>query len=116
VPEATPPATDDRQEPRAGFAERSIDRLAAAVAGLGDRRTQHIQRGWFFRISFAIAGFVVLAGGILMLVLPGPGLLVMAIGLAMLALEFNWAERLLVLTVERLHKTREMISRKRKPG
>lgn len=35
-----------------------------------------------------------------MLVLPGPAILVIPIGLAILALEFAWAERLLDLGVE----------------
>jgi uncharacterized protein (TIGR02611 family) len=33
--------------------------------------------------------------GVALIPLPGPGLLVIAIGLALLSLEFRWAERLL---------------------
>ena len=40
-------------------------------------------------------GFVLLVGGVLMLVLPGPGVAVIVLGLALLAREFVWAERLL---------------------
>lgn len=40
-------------------------------------------------------GFALLAAGVLMLVLPGPGLVVIALALAMLASEFVWARRLL---------------------
>jgi hypothetical protein len=36
-----------------------------------------------------------LAAGLAMLVLPGPGLLTLAAGMAILALEFPWARRLL---------------------
>jgi len=40
-------------------------------------------------------GFVLLAAGIAMLALPGPGWLTIAAGLALLASEFAWARNLL---------------------
>lgn len=40
-------------------------------------------------------GFLLLAGGIVMLVTPGPGWLAIAGGLTLLAAEFVWARRLL---------------------
>ena len=42
----------------------------------------------------AVVGFLLLSVGAALLVLPGPGLLVIAAGIAVLALEFPWAERL----------------------
>jgi hypothetical protein len=42
-----------------------------------------------------VAGLGLLAGGVAMLVLPGPGLAVIALGLAVLATEYDWAARLL---------------------
>ena len=45
------------------------------------------------RIVVAVVGFILLGVGIALLVLPGPGLLVIAAGIAVLALEFPWAER-----------------------
>lgn len=45
------------------------------------------------RIRIAVMGGTVLAFGVLMLVLPGPGLPVIAAGLAILATEFYWARR-----------------------
>jgi thiol:disulfide interchange protein len=42
-----------------------------------------------------VTGFVLLAAGVAMLALPGPGLLAMVAGLGMLAGEFHWARRLL---------------------
>jgi len=41
------------------------------------------------RIGIAIAGGVVIAAGVAMLVLPGPGIVVIAVGLAILSLEFE---------------------------
>ena len=46
------------------------------------------------KIAVATAGFSVIAGGMALIVLPGPGLVVIAIGLAILAREFPWAARL----------------------
>jgi uncharacterized protein (TIGR02611 family) len=51
-------------------------------------------------LAITVVGFSVLAAGIAM-VLPGPGLLVIMIGLAILAREFVWAERLLVKARQR---------------
>ena len=48
-----------------------------------------------FRLSVAAAGFAVLAVGLVMLLTPGPGLLVIIAGLAILAHEFAWAGRAL---------------------
>jgi hypothetical protein len=49
--------------------------------------------------------------GLAMLVLPGPGLLVIAAGLAMLALEFAWAERVLERTLDRMTSTGARVRR-----
>jgi len=46
------------------------------------------------RVVVAVVGFLLLSVGAALLVLPGPGLLVIAAGIAVLALEFPWAERL----------------------
>ncbi len=60
------------------------------------------------RIGIAIAGGVVVAAGIAMLVLPGPGLLTIALGLAILSLEFErpriWLQRLKARGVELKHR------------
>jgi uncharacterized protein (TIGR02611 family) len=77
------------------------------------RRERHKQRGRAYRIAFGIAGFVVLLGGIVLSLpfVPGPGLLLIAIGLGMLALEFAWAERLLERIVDRLEQAGERAAR-----
>ena len=46
------------------------------------------------RVVVAVVGFVLLGTGALLLVLPGPGLLLIAVGIAVLSLEFEWAGRL----------------------
>jgi tellurite resistance protein TerC len=52
-----------------------------------------------------VIGATVLIGGVAMLVLPGPGLLVIVLALAILATEFAWARHLLK-RVRREIKTR----------
>jgi uncharacterized protein (TIGR02611 family) len=47
------------------------------------------------KIVIGVVGVTVLLIGIAMLVLPGPGWVVIFVGLAMLATEFVWAKRLL---------------------
>jgi len=46
----------------------------------------------FFKI---LAGFTLLGLGVIMLVTPGPGWLVIFLGLTLLAAEFVWARRLM---------------------
>jgi uncharacterized protein (TIGR02611 family) len=47
------------------------------------------------RLMILILGAAVLLAGIAMLALPGPGVLVIILGLVILATEFAWAERML---------------------
>ena len=47
------------------------------------------------RVGVTLAGPVVVLAGVAMLVLPGPGLVVIALGFALLALEYEWARSLL---------------------
>jgi tellurite resistance protein TerC len=47
------------------------------------------------RVVVAVVGATVLLLGVALLVLPGPAFVVIPIGLAILAIEFAWARRLL---------------------
>jgi uncharacterized protein (TIGR02611 family) len=69
-------------------AQRMRERLA-------EQREAHARRNRFYRAGFAIVGATVTLAGVAMLVTPGPAFVVIPLGLAMLALEFAWAERLL---------------------
>ena len=51
-------------------------------------------RGRFKRTLLILAGFALLLVGVALLVLPGPGLLLVLGGLALLSNEFEWAHRL----------------------
>src|SRR3954469_14235409 len=65
------------------------------------------------RIAVSIAGFAVLIVGIAMLVLPGPGIVVIIAGLAILATEYVWAERLLRMAKERAVQAKDKVLRKK---
>ena len=67
----------------------------ALVRKLRARQAEHKQRGRLYRWAFVLLGLAILAVGIAMLALPGPAFVVIPIGLAILSLEFVWAERLL---------------------
>ena len=53
-------------------------------------------RATFRKIWKSIAGGAVILAGIIMFVIPGPGVVVVAMGVAILATEFPWARRLVV--------------------
>ncbi len=57
------------------------------------------------RVAVGVIGATILILGVVMLVTPGPGLIVIPIGLAILGLEFAWARRW-------LRKVRDGISRR----
>jgi uncharacterized protein (TIGR02611 family) len=67
---------------------RLIQRLQA-------QRDRHSRRPRPIRALYVVAGFTILAAGLLMLITPGPAFVVIPIGLAVLSLEFAWAEALL---------------------
>jgi uncharacterized protein (TIGR02611 family) len=54
-----------------------------------------------------VVGVTVLLGGLAMLVLPGPAFAVIPIGLAILSLEFLWAERAMEKALEQAEKAKE---------
>jgi tellurite resistance protein TerC len=54
------------------------------------------------RIAVALVGFTVLLAGIVMIVIPGPALIVIPVGLAILGIEFAWARFWLRHVRERL--------------
>ena len=88
------------ERPRRRFVER-----------VRERRERHRQRSRIVRAAVALAGFVVVLAGLAMIPLPGPGLLIVAAGLAILALEFAWAERWLERTIEQVDAAGDKVKR-----
>jgi uncharacterized protein (TIGR02611 family) len=68
---------------------------------LARRRERHVMRPRLYRALFVLAGAVVTLGGVALLALPGPAFVVIPIGLAMLAMEFDWAERWLETALDK---------------
>ncbi len=96
---ATPPPLPPPKPSAAGATARS--RLAeaayAAERATGDREKtdRSARRNIIARVGVIAAGTVVTLAGLIMLPLPGPGIVVVLIGLGILAQELPWAERLL---------------------
>ena len=85
------------------------------IQKLRERKERHKQRSKVFRVAWIIVGVVlVLVGMVLSLPLvPGPGFLLIFLGLAMLALEFDRVERLverLVYKVDQLEESAKKAS------
>ncbi len=56
------------------------------------------------RLIVIVFGFTVLIAGVAMIMLPGPAVIVIPIGLAILATEYIWARKLLDLVKERIRR------------
>ncbi len=61
------------------------------IRGLRDRRERHVERHIALRAAIVAGAFGLLVVGALLLVLPGPGIPLIVVALALLALEFAWA-------------------------
>ncbi len=79
---------DDRAKPEPEYKPELVKKLEAY-------KERHLEHGKIYRGAFVLAGVIVTLMGLAMLLLPGPAFLVIPIGLAILALEFAWAESLL---------------------
>jgi len=56
------------------------------------------------KIAVGVVGFAVLVLGVALIVLPGPAVVVIPLGLAILAREFSWAHKLLGEIKQRLRR------------
>jgi len=80
---------------------------AELATGKKEESREEARAGVIKRTIRMGVGFAVLFAGLLMMVLPGPGLLVIAIGLGILSRDVAWAERLLERVRERLPQDEE---------
>ena len=78
---------------------------------LRDRKVEHKRRSRAYRISFGLVGVLIILAGLALIPLPGPGWLIVAVGVFMLALEFDRAERLLERILDRLEDVGEQAQR-----
>ena len=65
------------------------------------------------RLIVAVIGFTILGIGIAMIVLPGPAILVIPLGLSILATEFVWAKKFLEKVKSKLKRTDSSLNRPR---
>jgi tellurite resistance protein TerC len=61
------------------------------------------------RVIIAVIGVTVLAIGVAMIILPGPAMVVIPLGLGILAIEFAWARRML----DRLKRETDKVFRRK---
>jgi hypothetical protein len=89
---------------------RDIDLSAAAFLAARTTATEPDRSGGLGlspaigRIGRSLAGGLLVAFGVVLIPLPGPGLLVVAGGLLILARDYAWADRLLSRTRERARR------------
>jgi uncharacterized protein (TIGR02611 family) len=93
----------DRDEPQTRKRPRSD-----LIEKLQERRDRHRERHKLYRAGVVILGTVITLAGVVMTgPVPGPGIVIIPIGLALLALEFVWAERLLEKAVDQAERAKE---------
>ncbi|NUS14214.1 MAG: TIGR02611 family protein [Streptomyces sp.] len=76
-----------------------IDRAVAKGSRLGSRAPEFVQRHrtlhMVWRVGIFVVGLAVIAGGIVLLPLPGPGWVIIFGGMAIWGTEFVWAQKVL---------------------
>jgi uncharacterized protein (TIGR02611 family) len=76
------------------------------VERLREQRARHVRRPKVVRALYVVVGVTVVLAGLVMLVAPGPAFVVIPVGLAILSLEFTWAERLLERSLEQAERAK----------
>jgi uncharacterized protein (TIGR02611 family) len=80
------------------------ERRHPLIERLAERRRRHRERPKAVRVLVVLVGVTIVVGGLAMVVLPGPAVAVIPLGLALLALEFQWAETMLERAVDQADK------------
>ena len=78
-----------------GGVESAIGRAVPPWLRLRERAREHTATKMIWRAGVLLVGLVLIGAGMAMLVLPGPGWASIFLGLAVLASEYTWANRLL---------------------
>jgi uncharacterized protein (TIGR02611 family) len=112
---------DERLESRQQ-AQSQSDKDAAEAAGVLDRVKQRIagvraavvrRPGGLhvWRLLIAVLGTLVIAAGVVMLVTPGPGWLMIFLGIGIWATEFSWAQSVLSYVQRQVRKWTAWLAR-----
>jgi uncharacterized protein (TIGR02611 family) len=67
------------------------------------------------RIAVSVAGLVLVALGLVLMVLPGPGILFLIAGLAVLATEYVWAQRALNFARQKAEQAKNKVLGRKEP-
>jgi uncharacterized protein (TIGR02611 family) len=89
----------------------AVRRLSAAR----DRVKRSRSGAVTYRIVVAVLGLAIIAVGIILLPLPGPGWLIIFAGLGVLATEFAWASRLLGYARQRVRRWTDWVQSRSRP-
>jgi len=89
----------EREIAEGGRPDRPVRRLLRGIRRSIERRPV-LRR--VYRIGVGVVGGAITVGGLLLVPLPGPGWLVVLLGLAILGTEFAWARRLAAFTKRQL--------------
>ncbi|HWJ97119.1 MAG TPA: PGPGW domain-containing protein [Acidimicrobiales bacterium] len=93
---------DGRLDARERFGVLKEAAIQAEYAtGRHEDTEEEAKRHVALRIGTIIVGFVVLFGGLAMMILPGPGIIGIIAGLGILSRELTWAERMLEYAKEK---------------
>jgi uncharacterized protein (TIGR02611 family) len=87
-----------------------LDEVADRLGFRGFLR-QHRSLDLLYRGLVAVVGFAIMITGFALIPLPGPGWLIVFAGLAVLATEFAWAERLLTFGRDKLRAWTDWVLR-----
>lgn len=83
----------ERHEARERFVEAAIQ--AELATGDQEATLEQAKRHVVIRLGTIVVGFVILVGGLMMMILPGPGIVGILAGLGILSRELPWAERVM---------------------
>ena len=81
-------------------------------------RVEQVQRAYghhniVFRVVWVLVGATIVLAGLALTVIPGPAVVVLPVGMAMLAAEFTWARRLLDVGINRGVDAKRFVQRSR---
>lgn len=82
---------------------------ARPAVRLGERLRAHPATSLGYRVVVTTVAVVVILAGVAMLVLPGPGIATILLGLAILGTEFPWAKRIVQRVLAVLRGARDRV-------
>lgn len=90
-------------------------RVARRLSSTRDRIKRTRSGAVSYRIAIAVLGLAIIAAGIILLPLPGPGWLIIFAGLGVLATEFAWASRLLGYARDQVGRWTDWVQARSRP-